>query len=75
MKVTIVIRDESEEGFKVVEIEKEYADRIKKELKQAGNTTGEYPEHINKMLDLHTKPVKIYGTVDTSGDMWGWYES
>jgi hypothetical protein len=73
MKVLVMIRDESEEGFKLVEMEKEYADRIKKMMKQAGNTTGEYPEAVNGILDKYSKPVKIYGTVDTSGDMWGYY--
>lgn len=68
--VFVRIEDESEEGSRIVSLTVAQVKQLKK-LFKAAQPIGEYPEDANTILDS-AKRVAIAGTVNTTGDCWGW---
>jgi len=62
---------DTEDGQFVVQMSR--VDIIKtKTLLKAGDAEGEWPDEVNKIIN-RSKKIKVVGTINTSGDGWGWY--
>jgi len=70
---TVLVRVESEAGTEVLEFLRGDAEQIKS-LMLAAENTSEYPFEVNDIID-RGKPIPLFGSVNTMGDGWGWYDS
>lgn len=71
--VSVLVVVQGEGGTELYDMSYLDAVRCRKLLGEAVKH-GEYPEEVNTIIK-RAKRVKAFGTIDTSGDGWGWYKS
>jgi len=69
----VFVRIESEEDTRIVIMSRIDAEELKKIMLKA-QKTNEYPEQVNAIID-RGREIDLFGSVNTMGDGWGWYDS